>query len=480
MERGRMETMAASATGPWPFSALGLAAPGARPRVAVLGLARSGLAAARLLQSRGLLPDLLDLRLPEDPDSAELCRQLVGKGARLRLGAHDPAWLGEIDLIVKSPGVPGTIPFLVEAGRRGVPVIGELELGGLAARGPILAITGTNGKSTTTAWAGDILRCAGKNVQVVGNIGRALCQGVCEDPEALFVTEVSSFQLEDVRTFHARVAVILNLTPDHQDRHGTLEAYREAKFRLLDLQGEKDLALLGPDAALASAARPRVRGRWGRFAPTDLGEEGAALVRGMICLRREGQETPLLPPSSLSLPGPHNLENALAAAAAAAELGAPAEAIIESLRSFRGLPHRLEPVATIRGVAFVNDSKATNTDSLEVALRSFDRPVLLIAGGRDKGQDFRPLRPLIRERVARLLLIGEAQEKMEQAWPETPATRAASLEEAVALAARLGQPGETVLLSPACASFDMFKNYEERGDLFRRYVRRLEGNPSRG
>jgi UDP-N-acetylmuramoylalanine--D-glutamate ligase len=460
----------ADGTAPWPLGPLGLAARSGRPRVGVLGLARSGLGAARLLLGRSCQVDLCDLRLPEEGRGAILaCQDL---GATLRIGPHDPSWLDQYDLLVKSPGVPAEIPFLVEARRRGLPVIGELELGFLAARGPVLAITGTNGKSTTTAWAGDILREAGLRAQVVGNIGRAFCDGVIEDDSSIFVVEVSSFQLQDVRTFRPRVAVLLNFTPDHLDRHGTLQAYLEAKLALFREQGEDDLALIGPDEELAFRVRPSIRARWARFALRDPGVAGGFVRDGHLWLRRKGEETRLLPVDRVSLPGPHNLENALAAAAATAELGAEADAMVRSLSSFAGLPHRLERVGTIHGIRFVNDSKATNTDSLAVALRAFPEPVVLIAGGRDKEQDFRPLGPLVRERVALLILIGEAAENLERQWNGLSVVRADSLKDAVAIGVRRARPGQVVLLSPACASFDMFRNYEDRGDQFRDLVRR--------
>lgn len=461
---------------PWPLGPLGLprrmGSSLARPRAAVLGLARSGLAAARLLLDRGCEVDLLDLRCPDG--EAESIRDLEARGARSRLGPHDAAWLTEFDLIVRSPGVPSGIPFLQAAGQAGTPVIAELELAFLAAEGPVLAITGTNGKSTTTAWAGDMLREAGLPVQVAGNIGRAFSEAVRADARARFVCEVSSFQLEDVRTFRPRAGILLNLTPDHLDRHGTLEAYRETKMRLFDRQEKDDLAVIGPDDDLVRAAAGHGRGRRARFALCDLGGEGAYCAGESLLLRRGGGTIPLLPKARLALPGAHNIENALAAAAGAAELGAPPEAIVRSLASFAGLPHRLEPVGRVRGVRFVNDSKATNTDSLSVALDAFAPPVILIAGGRHKDQDFRPLASKIAAAVSHLVLIGEAAERLAAAWPGVPAVRATTLEEAVRRSLALARPNQVVLLSPACASFDMFSNYEDRGDRFRELVRRLE------
>jgi UDP-N-acetylmuramoylalanine--D-glutamate ligase len=445
---------------------------GAPARAAVLGLARSGIAAARLLLARGAAVELLDLKRPEDDGGA--IERLVAAGARLRIGPHDPSWLGGYDLLVKSPGVPGSIPFLRAARELGVPVIAELELAFLEARGPVLAITGTNGKSTTTAWVGDIFREAGRRALVVGNIGRAMCDGVLEDPEALFVCEVSSVQLEDVRAFRPRVGVLLNFAPDHLDRHATLEDYLEAKLRLFDRQESGDLAITGVDPALARAAEGRGRGRRARFAIADQGADGAFVREGVIRLRRDGRESEVLPAGGLSLPGAHNLENALAAAAAAADLDAPVEAIARSLARFAGLPHRLEPVGDVGGVRFVNDSKATNVGSLAVALDSFAEPVVLIAGGRHKDQDFAPLAERVRRSVSHLVLLGEAAGRLADAWTGVPCTRAGSLDEAVRAARRLARAGQVVLLSPACASFDMFRNYEDRGDRFREAVRKLQ------
>jgi UDP-N-acetylmuramoylalanine--D-glutamate ligase len=466
------ETAVTRGAAPWPLGALGLPCREQRPRVAVLGLARSGLAAARLLLERGCLPDLLDLREPEG--GAAALRDLAARGARLRIGPHDPAWLGDFDLLIKSPGIPAEAAFVREAARAGVPVVGELELAFLAARGPVIAITGTNGKSTTTAWTGDILRTAGIRAQVAGNIGRAFSEAVLDDPDAVFVVEVSSFQLEDVRTFRPKAGCLLNLTPDHLDRHGSMDWYRDLKLRLFRHQKEDDFAFFGSDEALARYARPRLRSRWGRFVCTDLGEEGSFLRDDDLWLRFGKRELRLLSRSALSIPGPHNLENALAASACAFALGAEVPEIARSLASFRGLPHRLEPVGEIQGVRFVNDSKATNTDSLAVALRSFDRPVILIAGGRDKGQDFRPLRDTVEHATDLVLLIGEATSVLERDWEGVRMQRAASLEEAVEAALRRAGAGQVVLLSPACASFDMFRNYEDRGDRFREIVRRLE------
>lgn len=456
----------------WPLDALGLTPRGERPRAAVLGLARSGRAAARLLLSRGVKIELLDLKL--DPAAQTEIDELVAGGATLRIGPHDPSWLDAYDLVVKSPGIPPRVPFLIEASRRGLVVIGEVELAWLAARGAVLAITGTNGKSTTTAWAGDMLARAGIAVQVGGNIGRPFADCVLADPTACFVIETSSFQIADSKSFRPRVAALLNFTPDHLDYHADLAEYREAKLSLFDRMGPDDVAVIGPDDTLATEVALRSAAAMTRFRLEDRGEEGGFLRDGMLLLRRAGEVSPLVPAGEVSLPGPHNLENGLAAAISSAILGAPTEPIRESLRRFSGLPHRLERVATVRGRRFVNDSKATNTDSLSVALRSFAEPVVLIAGGRDKGQDFAPLRPLVEARVETLILIGEGAPRLEAAWGgKVRSVRAGSLREAVETAFAAARSGQTVLLSPACASFDMFRNYEDRGARFREETLRL-------
>ncbi|MBK8231830.1 MAG: UDP-N-acetylmuramoyl-L-alanine--D-glutamate ligase [Candidatus Eisenbacteria bacterium] len=469
------------------FDGLALRPKQDRPRVAVLGLARSGRAVARLLSegTTELDLELLDLNSPRDahdPEADErIAREmdeLVARGAQLRIGPHDAAWLDRYDLLIKSPGIPPRVPFVAAALERGVPVVGEIEVAALWAEGAAFAITGTNGKSTTTAWAGDMLRRAGLRAEVCGNIGRPLAEAVLENRRGPFVIELSSFQIQDSPRFTPAVAALLNFTPDHLDYHRDLAEYREAKLSLFRRLPAGALAVLGPDDTLAAeAAADAQPGRPGprvaRFRLEDRGEPGA-FVRGEgLWLRDASGELRLLDVREVSLPGPHNLENALAAACGARELGAPVAAIVESLRRFGGLPHRLELVGEVLGVRFVNDSKATNVDSLAVALRSFDRPVVLIAGGRDKGQDFVPLAPLVRQRVATLVLIGEGAERIGAAWSGVPALRADDFSAAVRQAFQAATPGQTVLLSPACASFDLFRNYEHRGDCFREEVRRL-------
>ena len=383
--------------------------------------------------------------------------------------------------MVWSPGIPATHPTAAAARARGIPVISELELGFLAAHAPLLCVTGTNGKSTTTDLVGALVRAAGRDVAVCGNIGRAVCE-VAESVGAagLLVVEVSSFQLEPVDRLHPYVATWLNLTPDHLERHGDLATYGGLKQRLFARQQEGDWAVWNADDPEVMARRA------GGAAPLEFSaarpvDEGAFVREGRIALAWRGGVEPLLPAHELRLPGAHNLANALAALATVLPLEIAPDTLREVLRGYAGLEHRLEPVATVDGVRFVNDSKATNASSLEVALRSFERPVVLIAGGRDKEQDFTPLAPLVARAVRHLVLIGEGAARLAAAWPGVPTRRAGSLAEAVDLAYDLARRagGGTVLLSPACASFDMFRDYEDRGRRFKAEVERLKHQEAR-
>lgn len=445
--------------------------PGSRALVA--GAARSGLAAAALLRRHGLDVVVCDTAPPERLAAA--AERLAAAGARTAFGRDDPALLEGRDLVVWSPGLPVDHPLARAARARGLPLIGELELGGLAARAPFVCVTGTNGKSTTTDLVGALARAAGRRAEVCGNIGRALCE-VAEavDEGGLLVAEVSSFQLETVERFRPFVAAWLNLTPDHLDRHGDLDTYGAMKRRLFERQDDSDYAVWNADdpevlARRAGAATPL----W--FSTRGPVDAGAWLEDGIITVVWRGGRERLMPAAELRLRGPHNVANALAALAATLPLEIAPDTLRAVLREYRGLHHRLEPAGTIEGVEFVNDSKATNTDALAVALRSFAEPVVLIAGGRDKGQDFAPLRPLVERHVRLAVLLGEGAAAMERAWPGVPRERADSLADAVerarAAARRLG--AGVVLLSPGCASFDMFRDYEDRGDRFKAEVERL-------
>ena len=454
--------------------------PGMAPLV--VGAARSGLAAARLLHRHGA-----QVRVGDRRTAAEIAEAggagaeaLAALGIEVAFGRDDTSLLEGRDLVVWSPGIPDTHPIAAAARACGIRVISELELGFLAAHAPLICITGTNGKSTTTDLIGALVRAAGREVAVCGNIGRAVCD-VAETVEAtgLLVVEVSSFQLETVDRLRPFVATWLNLTPDHLERHGDFATYGAVKQRLFARQEETDWGVWNADDPEVMA---RVTGRGSRlqFSRERPVPEGACVRDGRIALAWRGGDEPLLATRELRLPGAHNLANVLAALASVLPLEIAPDTLRRVLRDYRGLEHRLEPVATVEGVRFVNDSKATNADSLAVALESFDEPVVLIAGGRDKGQDFRPLAPLVGRRVARVVLIGEGAERMAQAWPDVPNLRVPTLEMAVDAAflhARRPWPGSqaanVVLLSPGCASFDMFRDFEDRGRRFKAEVERL-------
>lgn len=449
--------------------------PGRRPLVA--GAARSGVAAARLLARHGAEVVLCDRRPAEAlPEAA---RALAGEGVACAWGRDDAGLLDGRDFVVWSPGIPYDHALATAARERGLPVLGELELGFLAAKAPLVCITGTNGKSTTTDLTGALLRAAGREVAVCGNIGRPICE-VAEDVSAagLLVVEVSSFQLETVEKLKPFVATWLNLTPDHLDRHGELATYAAMKQRLFDRQDEHDYAVRNADdaevARRGGAASPLA------FSVAHPVDDGAFFADGDLVLARRGGRERLCARGDVRLPGPHNLANVLAALATVLPMELPAATLRAVLGEYGGLEHRLEPAGEVAGVRFVNDSKATNVNSMEVALQSFAQPIVLIAGGRDKGQDFRPLAPLVRKHVRHLVLIGEGAGPMAAAWPDVPAERAETLAEAVAVAYRAAGTGGVVLLSPGCASFDMFKDYEDRGRRFKDEVARLAQGGVRG
>ncbi|MBI5170824.1 MAG: UDP-N-acetylmuramoyl-L-alanine--D-glutamate ligase [Candidatus Eisenbacteria bacterium] len=437
----------------------------------VAGAARSGVAAARLLARHGADVTLCDRRATDA--LSEATRALAADGVTVTGGRDDAGLLDGRDLLVWSPGIPVDHALIVAARERGIPVMGELELGFLAAKAPLLCITGTNGKSTTTDLTGALLRAAGREVEVCGNIGRAICE-VAEDvsDSGLLVVEVSSFQLETVEKLKPWVSTWLNLTPDHLDRHGDLETYAAMKDRLFVRQDESDWAVRNADDP-AVASRRAGHGAPLEFSPTRPVPEGAYFEDGHLVTAWRGGRERLMPRSEVRLPGPHNLANVLAALTTVMPLELPPEVLRATLREYGGLEHRLEPAGSVGGVRFVNDSKATNTNSLEVALQSFPEKIVLIAGGRDKGQDFSPLAPLVRQACRQVVLIGEGAPAMEQAWTGVPAVRAESLREAVEMAYLAARPDGVVLLSPGCSSYDMFKDLEDRGRRFKDEVARL-------
>ena len=459
------------------------------PKVAVLGFARSGRALTRALLERGAAVAVVDDR---PRDAFEEISELERAGVVFFFGGSDPRsgsdpvhGLDNAGWLALSPGVPPTHPIVLAARRRGLPVLSEIEIAWRIAEaeatGPHrwVAVTGTNGKSTTTAWIAEILRFGKRPVALAGNIGAPLSGFLGDRAPRDFVCELSSFQLETVERFRPDVAVLTNVTPDHLDRYASLEDYAATKERIFSNQRESDFAVVNADDPIASRARPRARRV--PFSRRVLVAGGTWCERGRIFSEARGPRRDVLAADRLSLPGAHNMENALAALAAAECLEVPAAAIEKGLTRFRGLPHRTELVAEADGVQWVNDSKGTNVDATVKSLEGrSEKSVLLILGGRDKHGDFGLLAAPIARTTRVVLTIGEAAPKIEQAISRSaPVETCFTLERALARAAELARPGDTVLLSPACASFDQYRNFEERGEHFRSLVSRLTSTVSR-
>ena len=437
----------------------------------VVGLARSGVAAANLLLEQGAAVRVTDLR-----ESGQLGTQLARLQGPVdcRLGEHRTSDFRGADLIVLSPGVPSDIEPLQAARNAGVPVMGEIEFAYRFLRGTVVGVTGSNGKTTTTALIGAMHRQAGHRVEVAGNIGQPLADSVRRNlarSATRYVIELSSFQLESIETFRCDVALILNVTPDHQDRYPGFQAYAEAKSRILLNQRPGDAAVLNYDDSVAAAMQRHTAGRVCFFSRKETLQEGVFVRDGRVVIRRDGQEDAVLPVDQIGLPGGHNLENVVAAIWAGFLSDVPLQAMAEAVRTFPGVVHRLEWVAAHDGVDYYNDSKATNVDSTEKALLAFSRPIILIMGGLDKGGDFARLFQLVKERVGCVILIGQAAGHIARCLEgASQLVTADDLEEAVGVARREAVPGDVVLLSPGCASFDMFDDFEHRGDCFKQSV----------
>jgi UDP-N-acetylmuramoylalanine--D-glutamate ligase len=433
-------------------------------RVTVAGAARSGIAAAELLARRGARVTLSEQRA--EAPAADPLRPL---GVRLELGGHRMETFTAADLIVVSPGVPTDQPPIEAARARGVPVIAEIELASRWLQGRVIAITGTKGKSTTTALTGRILETAGFKVTVGGNIGLPLSAQVIEStPETLHVVETSSFQLEQIETFHPWIAVMLNFSPDHLDRHPTVDAYRAAKARIFENQDASDWAVVNADDPLVLEMARRGRAAIRSFSRRSSLTDGTVVDEGWIVERRPDAQVRLVPIDAIHLLGPHLVDDVMAAATVGVIAGASPSAMQEAVGSFRGLEHAMELVTTIGGVRFVNDSKATNVDAALRSIESFDRDLVLIMGGRFKGGDLGLLRAPLRARAKAVVTIGESADLFRDALTGAIAVHAASdLRDAVERAYALAQPSGVVLLAPACASFDMFKDYAERGRTFK-------------
>ena len=441
-------------------------------RVLVVGLGRSGLAAALFLRRRGAQVTVSDVRSAEALEKE--IPMLLEEGIAVEAGGHGLLTFRRQDLLVLSPGVPLDTPEIRQVRAFGQIILGEVELASRFLQGQTLAITGSNGKTTTTTLCGEILTASGAPTFVGGNIGvPVVALTEQSQPDGWNVLEVSSFQLETIETFRPKIAVLLNVTSDHLDRHGSFENYRAAKERIFLNQEAGDFLVLNADDEVAQSAAARARSRVFWFSRKRVVRQGAFVLNGVVMFRPSEQAAaePVLPVSAVPLKGVHNLENVLAAVTAARLAGVAAEIIHQSVASFHAVEHRLEFVAEAGGISYYNDSKATNVDATAKAVASFDHGVHLILGGKDKDSDYRTLRPLITERVRALYLIGAAAEKIESHLRgAAPIRRAGTLASAVEQAAAAAEPGDTVLLAPACSSFDQFHDYEERGRQFKQLV----------
>ena len=442
-------------------------------RVLVVGLARTGLATALFCAARGAIVTATDART--ENEIGEAVSSLRSAGVKLEFGGHRENTFLAPDLIVPSPGVPADAPQLQAARAKGVTIWSEVELAGRFLHGRLMGITGSNGKTTTTALLEHILRNAGFPTILAGNIGTPLIARVEQtNDNTITVAELSSFQLELIETFRPNISVFLNLTADHLDRHHTLEAYGRAKARIFENQTERDSAILNADDPATTPlapAKPRVY--W--FSRKQRVAQGAFVRENEIVFRLDGEEDTVLSVRDIPLAGAHNVENALAAVCAARLAGANSADIAKGVRSFAGVEHRLEFVAEIRGVRYYNDSKATNVDATLKALDAFPGRILIVLGGKDKGSDYTLLQRPLREKAILALLIGAAADKIEKQIAGSVAIeRAGTIERAVEIASQASRPGDVVLLAPACASFDQFQNYEHRGRVFKELVHSLE------
>lgn len=444
--------------------------------ILVVGLARSGLAAAQFLLRRQARVSATDLRPAAELQDA--LNRLQG-AVRLRLGGHDREDFLRADLVILSPGVPASLPEVRAAVEAGVPVWSEVELAFRYSRGTFVGITGSNGKTTTTELLGRICREAGLKTVVGGNVGTPLVQFADDsDAETVFVVELSSFQLETISSFRCRIALLLNVTPDHMDRYPDFATYLEAKKRVFLNQTSDDFAVLNRDDPTTASLERSLRAQKFYFSRRSRNAPGAGVRDGIVTIQWRDEALAVMPAAESPLMGLHNLENVLAATSAAYLLGIPADRIRDGVRSFPGVEHRLEFVRQIQGVDFYNDSKATNPESTARALEAFDRPLFVIMGGLDKGGDFSILSDLLKARARKAFLIGAAADKIARALPpQLDQRRCDSLEEAVREAFEEARPGDLVLLSPACASFDMFDDYEHRGRVFKEAAKALEQAP---
>lgn len=441
-------------------------------QIGILGMARSGLAAAHLAQLRGGMPFVSDTARPEKVAAA--IAELKANAIPYESGEHSEKLL-TMDYLVLSPGVPLSLPILIEARQRGIPIFSELEFGWWETKGTVIAFTGTNGKTTTTTLMGEIARGSGRTTFVGGNIGLPLSSFAAETTDtSLIVLEVSSFQLSAISDFRPAVAAILNFSPDHLEYHGGYAGYRQAKYRITENQTANDTLIVNRDDHDIMTDNPKSAAGLRTFS-IQADKQADIVVRdGVLAFRDGASLQAIIRAESIRIPGSHNLQNAAAACLAARAVGIEISVMANILAEFPGVEHRLEHVTHASGVDFVNDSKATNVDSVVYALRAMKTPTILIAGGRDKGAPYAPLVSAGRGKITQIIAIGEARFRIfDELGKDFPTRFAESLEEAVTIAFEIATPGQTVLLSPACSSFDMFENYEERGRAFKEIVKRL-------
>lgn len=451
----------------------------ANKKVLIIGMARSGMAVANILARQGVLVSIYDQKSRES--LLEELKTLSGLNVDFYLGGDEPEISrNTFDLIVTSPGVPLSASPIAKAYEQGLPVWSELELAYTMTESPIIAVTGTNGKTTTTALIGDVLEKSGNKVKVAGNIGIPLIKEVAAaDRSTYLVVEVSSFQLETIHSFQPKVAVLLNITPDHLDRHKTMENYIAAKGKIFINQTNHDYAIINYDDQITRGFATKIKSKVIFFSTKHKLDQGVFLDNGIICTNFNGKTEKIIEWEKVRIKGAHNLENAMAAVGVALALGLDRNGLYQSLITFPGVPHRLEPVGEIGGVLYINDSKGTNPEATIKALEAYaDRDIVLIAGGMDKGSSFKELAQTLTKLKVKVVVFGETADFIKKAVLSVGLNncfKVRNLEEAVELSKNIAQTGGVVLLSPACASWDMYKNYEERGDHFRYLVNKQMG-----
>ena len=440
----------------------------------VVGLGISGLWTARWLAAQGALVVVSEIR-PETDFEPGIRNELKKIGATLETGAHKEKTFLETEMIIVSPGVPHDMEPLGAAVRKGIPVIGELELASRMIDVPMIGVTGTNGKSTVTSLVGSMIKNAGFEVFVGGNIGTPLIAYVAGEKKVDYVVvEVSSFQLDTIDTFSPLISVILNISPDHLDRYPDYKTYVESKLKIFSNQGPEQYAILNDDDKILSSVEISSEVSLLRFGIVKKANRQAFMEHGEMKVCLEGAEPKLFSTEFFSLPGDFNLENLLAAVLCGVTIGIDSSAVQKTVNEFKGLPNRLEWVAEINGVIFYNDSKATNVDAAVRAVRSFDRPLILVAGGRHKGADYSPLVSAARGRVKKAVFLGESRDLLASSFEGViPFFIAKDMDEAVSISYSIAEKGDAVLLAPACSSFDMFSDYSERGRVYKAAVERL-------